>query len=72
MSETLDIQTHNQKSEITGLSPEKEAFLKQQENFSTFSHIMKSTLISPEEKQKVLFILNNSDKIVLGDYFDYN
>ncbi len=72
MSETLDIQTNNQKSEIAGLSPEKEALLKQKENFSTFSQIMKSALISSEEKQKVLLIINNSDKVILEDYFDYN
>jgi len=60
-----------QKTEILGLSPEKEAFLKEQDNFDAFALIMKSSLISPEEKEKVLKILNNTGIWELEVFFGW-
>lgn len=68
IQKNIETQTY-QKTEISWLNPEKEKFLKDFPNFDSFSDIMKSALITSEEKQKVLYILNHLSIWELEDSF---
>ena len=72
MSETKNKSIETQiftKIEIPWLSFEKQELLKQQNNSQSFFDIMKSSLITPEDKQKVLLILNNVNNLKLKFLF---